>query len=107
MSKLKTELVQLSDRELTVTEATLRADMERVRRLVDDWEPETNLTLKTYQYGYAHLAVVTTPCPTFDEYLDMTLEDADKWFGAVARLNTSYFPGSNPTTGAEKPPQQP
>jgi hypothetical protein len=107
MSKLKSETLKLSDRTLTVTEATLRMDMERVRRLVENWEPETDPNLKTFQYGYAHLAAVTTPCPTFDEYLDMSLDDAQKWFDAVSRQNPSFFPGSNPTPGAEKPPQQP
>jgi hypothetical protein len=107
MSKLQSEVIQLSDRELTVTEATLRTDMERVERLARDWEPEENPTLRTYQYGYAHLAPVTKPCPSFDDYLDMSIEDAEKWFNAVSRLNPSFFPGPNPTPGAEKPPQQP
>lgn len=107
MSKLKSEVIHLSDRDITVTEATLRMDMERVRRLVDEWEPETDPNLKTYRYGYAHLAAVTKDAPTFDEYLDMSLQDAEKWFNTVSALNPSFFPGSNPTTGAEKPPQQP
>ena len=99
--QLNTILLQLSGKKITVSEATLRMDMARVRYLKTEWKDEEQDELKNYRFVYAYLSAVTTPCPSFDEYLDMTIGDSEKWIDAVSKLNPTFFPNTNPTPAPE------
>jgi len=105
---LQTEIITLNGKEVTVTEASLRMDMARTRWLETFWKPETDPEIKSYKFGYCYLAAVTLPLPTFDDYLDLSIADAEKWIETVSRLNPTFFPGTNPTMAVEAaPPKAP